>query len=1081
MDSIAPLIHAFYSSHVTQGERQSLHLRLLESLSSDACISAADAHISHCSASLSSSPPPSSPPDPLVLHYSLHALENRIRTSFLTTPPEARAALLDHLLTFTVAAFAYNATSPATALSTHVITKSARTAVELGKRQWVANTTSTFPQTVLSLIDQNGHTASSLPRIYSGMALLTILVDDALDVSRADVRAADRLALNMRIASIADAVVAALEVGLRIGGPGLLPDVPAAAVRTVGSIMRVAPSSAPAAMRLLRRRTDGRQCCDVVGAEALGVLAEVYGESHIAVREAWEDVLGHLARILDPVAMGEVGDGTGEVAQVFRKRLTGYASAVFFRAIASEGRSAAMERALNGFMGATMRWAREAPEAFPAAIDVWVGMLEVLEDAGVQVSELLKTAYGALTTLCAERCMFATNAGVLRALDVEDEEDDDATGEAVKMNGKTVELIVEMASRPVIYAGMAARLGGGDEEVVDEDGEVGYASCNKYVEKCVEGLVAVARLLPASLGVNSAELAARTMSKQLPSSASEAREAVFDKMTALTLARLVAPVLPPDSETSRMLVSAVAGLFGQSPLCLNSGNLTSPGSENWHWKPKLDVGLLNLAAVLSPTISSPAWGEGASLAQSFVQACRGILVRTEPNISRVPTLLLLLSLGESCRATLFASEPPLLAPVVAASEHIDVAAMGLVGALRWTIECAGANRAGGRGEISDAAWAPWISCFQQFCGIVFSDFMTACSMEGLAMDVSAVRVMLKGACLSRALLSSMYSESRGCKNVMWAAIGRELGTKMLDGLRELCQMPFSGLGDDDARLLRSAKATLIGSLGCLMRVYRRHIASEAPRLAQDVISVGLEAAKRDRSPHLARALLTILREQVGDGFSKEKEHLVPPAVELACQSMEAGDSDVTIGAVGVLVETLTRHWLLFWPGDVVAAPGGSTGGNASDAIRKVYFAAFGGLLTAVRHSDASVSREGMLGLERVEASRKLYSRTGAFRAIGGGSAVIAACIGAMWNSALVADEACAVVWGVGKSEWNDFYGASGSLMNAIASIQACSEEQVKELVQGFLNPTDRPTFTRALVALVNDLRFTSAMNKGPSL
>lgn len=140
--------------------------------------------------------------------------------------------------------------------------------MELGKRQWVADTTSTFPQTVLSLIDQNGHTVSSLPRIYAGMALLTILVDDALDVSRADVRAADRLALNRRIASIADAVVAALEVGLRIGGPGLLPDVPAAAVRTVGSIMRVAPASAPAAMRLLRRRTDGRQCCDVVDAEA---------------------------------------------------------------------------------------------------------------------------------------------------------------------------------------------------------------------------------------------------------------------------------------------------------------------------------------------------------------------------------------------------------------------------------------------------------------------------------------------------------------------------------------------------------------------------------------------------------------------------------------------------------------------------------------------------------------------------------------------------------------------------------------------------------------------------------------------
>lgn len=1104
MEAIAPLVHAFYSPHLSEADRHAVHVRLLASLSTDACVEAADAHIVQCAATLLAADAPSgtAPPDPLVLHYALHAIEARVRSGFAATPPSTRGALLGHLVDFVVAAFAWNTRKPAgqsssAALPAHVVTKAARATVELGKREWVADATCAFPRVVLALVDQSGHTASSLPRIFAGMLILTVLVDDALDTSRADVLAADRAALGRRIGTIADGIVAALEIGLRISGPGLPSTVPAAAARTVGSLTRVAPVVASNAIAVLRRRSAGRMCCDLVGAETLGVLAELYGESQVALPGPWQPVLAHLADLLNPVAMGETARGGDEATALFRKRLTAYTEAVLCRCIAGEAGSPAMEHVLNGFMGATMRWAREAPSALPDALDAWICVLETVEDGEVAVNALLTAAFGALSGLCAGRCLFATNGDVLRAIESPDDEtgeDGDAAGGGGE---EDPEMLADMASRPAAYAAMATVLGsgdgGGDDGGVRLEGDFGVVTRGEYIAKCVEGLVAVARLLPSTVALQAAELSCRTLSSDIPSAASSAREALRDKVTAAVLAHSIAPLLPVESPPARMLTAAVASLFAQSPACKDSCDAAGPAAESWVWPSRLDVNLLRSAATLATTMAAPGWSEGAALASAFVHASRGILLR--PDTSRplaVAASLLLLTIGDLCRATVFMHEPPLPPSLVASTRSRAVAGLGAVGVARWALESAkAAGGKGGRGGAAADAWRPHMAALQQSCGALFADHVEACSRGAESMDTAAVERIARGSALAHSMFWCMYGESGDGKDAVWSAVGRQLCAMTASGLRELCRLASGDSkagrpGEEEGRALLAAISTTIGAVGCALRVFRRQVTAEVPALAQDVIGAGLSAARGGRSPRLARALLTVLREQLGDGFSKDKEHLVAPAVDLAVQSM-AGDTDVAAAAVGVLTESLTRHWLMFWPGDValnrvhgLAAPA-APAPEAGAAVRKVYLAAFGGLVAAVRHVDAGVSREGMLALERIQAGRKLYSRTDAFRSIGGGAAATAACVGAMWSSPLVADEACAVVWGVGDADWNAFYGAEGSLIGAVRAIQACSDRQASALVHAFGQPTDRSTFARALAALVNDMRYTAALNKGPSM
>lgn len=1119
MDAVAPLLHAFYGATLSDAERQSVHSRLLEFLTTSACVEHADAYIAHSAAALDVgvSSPSSTNPDALLLHYALHAIETRIRSGYEAMQPSSRRQLLSHLIDFTVAAFSWNMGSAASqnpaglaliSIPQYVIMKSARAAVELGKREWVADATTDFPRIVLALIDQNGHSTGSLQRIFGGMVMLTILVDDALDTNRADVRAADRAVLFKRIGSIADGIVSALEIGLRINGPGLPPTVPAAAARTVVSVTRISPSVASTAIDVLRRRSAGHSC-DLVGAEVLGVLAELYGESKIPLPGPWGNVLAHLATLLNPVAMREVATGDSDSLTLYRKRLTAYAEAVLCRCIAVESSSVELEGVLNGLMGCTMRWATENPEAMPDALDAWMNILESLEDAEVEPNKLISIAYGALASLCSKCCMFSSNSSVLRRLDSFDDEDDDC-GPTSMHNGSMklddTEFLADVATRPAAMASMllAGTSGAPDATESDEAGEIGFITRATYTSKCIEALISIARVFPATIALQAADLACRALSSPAGVGVGEvAAESMLDKESGSIVCYSVAPWLPCDLAATRSLAAAVADLFGQSPSCRLVNGSDTPGSlvDPGLWRPRLSTNLIRCATALATTFTSPNWPEGHRFATAFVQISRGLL-QAGSKVSRPVSLaasILLLTMGDICRQTLFASEPPIPPVLVTCTPHRAISALGIVGAARWAL---GSSSEEGQGQQNVAAqptgnvlggWSFKMAALQHCCGVVFAEFVAVCSEKASNLNGGSLDVLSRGALVTRSMVWSLYDEGPDCKDAVWSAVVRELCGKMMFGLGQVCELasaarsPVAAKMDEDQRRdMLKCIGTLIGAMGCILRVFRRQVSTEAQNLPGEVIAAGLSAAKQEGSPPLARSLLTVLREQIGDGFGKDKQHLVAPGIELASQSLD-GDPDVAMAAIGVITECLTRHWLLFFPDDVAvntvngknisAAPAH----EANESIRKLYFVAFSSILNGVRHADGSVSRASMLALERLEAQRKLYSRGAAFRDIGGASATIGGCIGAVWSSPLGIEDACAVLWGVGRVDWNVFYGHSGALLGAIRTIGACSDDQGVRLLDSFGQPTDRPTFTRALVALVNDLRYTASMNKGPSI
>jgi hypothetical protein len=1155
MDALAPLLHAFYEGDLSPSERGATHERLVAALAEDACAAAADAYVRRWAAALaavgSGTAAAAAAPDPLLLHYSLHALELRARCAFAATAPRDRALAAVHTADLVVAAFACNRTlaaadptspcgtsptavgaghgaglaSPTRAYAqnnppsgsptgnacngmpqqqqhghlqmqqgmqqqqqpvpAHVIAKAARVVVELGKREWIADATAEFPRMMLALIDQNGHSAASLPRIFAGMTILTTLVEDALDTSRVDMRASERLILAKRIASIADGVVAALEVGLRMSGPGLPTNTPAAAARTVGSVVRIAHHVAKDAVQVLRRAVLARY--DHVSSESLAVLTELYSESKLPLPGPWSEVLAHLSGLLNPIAMGETAQGHSEALTLYRKRLAGYAEAVLARSIASELETAAMERALNGLMGCTMRWAADSPEVFPDALNAWTGVLEVVEDAEIVPTKLLQTAYGIVVKLCIERCMFSTNSRVLRSLEDVDEDDmgQNLGDESVNalFNPDLAETIAEIGTNPSALSSLAFSSSG-----IGGDGTVGIEECPvdinvsevyraDYISKCVDTIALSSRILPATIGWETSTFACSVLTERKWSDDETEDEILADQRTAATIAFTVGPMVPPDSPAAQALMKTVISLLAS----------TSSAAR----VPRLYTCLLRAATNLVPTLCVTTWSEGPALARLLAQNARLIVTTREvPTPSRsvaVGATIVLLSIGQQCRELVFAVEPPLTPNMLTTTTHHVVIALGLVGMARWSLSFdkipQGQNPS--PGELSGC-----MAVFQSGWKSVLEQYIRVCMRAPDGLDLGAVLIIAQGATLMRGAFWCVYSESGAFKDMLWGRVARESGDMSIRILRHLCNVLSSDAIDSEAKqTISNCIGILIGFLGCMMRVFRRQLNAEAPMVADEVVAIGLEAAKRSQSPRLARALLLLLREQLGDGFSKEKEYLVGPSVALASQSLD-GDLDVAIAGVGVLGEALIRHWLMFWPEDVVSAKGmngtladgtGLRVQPASAHNQRTYNQALSGIFSAIARDEPSVSRAGMLVLESIHAARKLYSRNASFRTLGGPLCVVSSCIGAMSGTrASLADEAVAVIWGVANADWEAFY-RNGMLEQIVRSTGACTEDQVGELVANFGSSTDRPTFSRAVFALVNDLGFYSAMRKGLAL
>ncbi len=142
------------------------------------------------------------------------------------------------------------------------------------------------------------------------------------------------------------------------------------------------------------------------------------------------------------------------------------------------------------------------------------------------------------------------------------------------------------------------------------------------------------------------------------------------------------------------------------------------------------------------------------------------------------------------------------------------------------------------------------------------------------------------------------------------------------------------------------------------------------------------------------------------------------------------------------------------------------------------------MLTAVRGTELGTCRAGLLSLETLNASRKLYKREASFRGCGAAEQALVAALGVLGGAgdasrSSLGDEADAVIWGIASVDFASFY--KQALPAVIVEVGKCSADDARALCAGFGNATDRPSFLTALHALANDLAFLHARRSSPVL
>ncbi len=699
--------------------------------------------------------------------------------------------------------------------------------------------------------------------MFAGITLLTILVDDALDDPRANMLAGESRALRRNLKLCSSDVLAALEVGLRIAGPALPESVPVAAARSIASIARVHPGVAPEAVSMLRRCVVGR--CDRVTAEMLAVLADLFSQGSAPLgQDVCQEALGHAAGLLEAVAMGEAAKGNDEPVCMYRVRLMAYAEAVTRRVIGLGAAIDALQRLFNGLMGTTLRWAKDSPDQFPAALDAWIAIFETLDDCEIEMShQLLQTVLTALSQLCVERCLFASNAKVLRGLDEDDEDGDipvhnTGAGQGDGFHVKTVQTILawddaaelvdklgnDAASVTTAMMALAAHGGGPEGATIggytDGDG-LGAISRAQYVAKCVETLIVLAQACPDRVGRAAVEFAGKIISQVGVSPAynnengdlvSATEEYIRDVITATNIAYSVAPLLPADAPAARALLEAIVSQM--------QSTLQRPTSA----RPAAMFALLRTAASLARVLTiipaEPVDPRKRALAEALSAVAVSVLQQESSSRVATAATFVLLMLDKICGAVLYATEPPFAVAFAAHNRHNrPVCALGATGIVHWTL--AERSRQPAR-PVRARRWSEdekkqRTEKFSEGCFLIFKEFVEAC--RELKASVTAARLVeiARGAALLRTVVTCVIEQADQVKEVVWAGIGRDVSTYCLEALVELkrhCSSAERGSlelrSEGERKCLFAAMSCLVGAVGCILRGCRLQARREQPSL-----------------------------------------------------------------------------------------------------------------------------------------------------------------------------------------------------------------------------------------------------------
>lgn len=1104
MDALAPLLRAFYTEPLSTEARANIHRSLLSNLTDQVYQAAAVQYISE----LVRNP---HPVDPFLLHHCLLIVENLVRTSFHSIPQSDRLSLYNLLLSFlTYAHITHLSDYPSSQrIPPHAVNKAAAALVALSKRLWLSGL-SDFPFSLLRLVESPAHTTESLASLLAGHAILTTLLDDLVS-TRHDLLASDATRLRRSISAHASHFLAALEVALRAAGPRFPSHVSPTAARAVATLVKLESSVASHATALLSRSVLNRY--DHVAAHIFTSVADILSTQVVidctpvidAVVAALDlivaapkdlkmssDVPPALFAVLDPLVSRLVGTGT---------------------------QTPGLDAVLNGLMGVTMCWASHTPHWLPRALDMWVSVLDSFDDVEKGDHPLLLRVFDSVLNLCAESAFFASNEVVLRKLGgrLHDQHRHNAKPSPLDWDA-AAEKMADVASNPsgpstpalffentgnvdVIQEGID------DSEYIDSDGWEG-CSASAYTSKCIEVIAVIVRMNQAR-STNIAGLVAHTLSRcdvptngsSLFSIESESGGKVSDAFTAFALAYALVGMIGTGTVEARTVCEATtatlasgvwrmghAGVMGVRavaallPYIVQDGRSTMDrpgGLSQWAIRMLTTLKLVGLEIVT--------WNEGS---EQILTA----------------GALLCIALNEACKGALSIDSPPVPIDVVAKSESIGVSCLGAGALVRWAV-VPGRDVLGRRVRWSDTKWNMQETRLREMCDSVFGPLgLVVNSGEGVA---SSEGIAIAGRLVG--LLHTLVLSVRGMfgrtADVVWRCVGQSGAIQTVRILRAVTSMLLENenkLDDEREGECGQVASACLNCIGAIALTCSSQIAKDGKELLREGILASMSVAQSAKpvAQRVAHAVMKLIRDRIACG---ETEFVVP-GIEVASNILKSThDGEVVEVGVSLITEGLKRHWFMFWPEDKVTPSQDSenieigmstpmTGAgmkeyvaqSVDERMRQCYFNSLECLVEVVRSDHLGVCRSGLLALQQLNASRRLYQREKAFRSVGAGKMLAIECITIIGGSGdatreSLSDEALEVLWGIANVEFKPFLCSLPEMLRLVAKKGGITldDGMVRTLVGLFEGADNRTSFGRAVSAMANDLMYYG--NLMPSL
>lgn len=952
---------------------------------------------------------PPDPIDPYLLHFYLHALHLH--------PPSA--SLLPSIVSLLI--ILHSTSTPP-----HLTRKAATLATQIAVPAWLQSPElNPYPQTLQSLVNHAPTSPKNLACIATGATLAATLVELAAEPRHHVWKIQIRRLLVERLKQMGSDLVAVLEVAARMAGTAVLAHVKSDAVYALGGLGKLIPQVADPVRQVLMR------CSGVADVSMIGALCDLLSEG-VRVGNL-PDVEAHCAGLLEQAAMGERG---GDEYCVI---LLGYSELVLRRVISKGKRG---ERLLNGLMGLLKR-ARGG--VFVRGLECWSEILDLYEEVE-ENSEFVGKVVGVLSNECLERCFWVRNSAELS--DLEDgEEPLEVDFNWEEMSGVVAEVVRDVEGfEGILFV---------EERVTAEEWEM--IERKDYIQRCIEVLMSCVSISPEKVGGFVAELLIRIFHEKGEPLALENGTAKRDDLEDLATAAQIARGLGVIMKDNLNVTSA---LFETAWPLVKAGI--------WKKDKDLGVALLRALSILSRAVKEASPHVAQSVTSSAVPALSDFIITHQiPARLACAGALVILSLYLACPETFPLNEPPLSCSAFATSPHGIVSSLGIAAAIQWAIVPPRDGKTGLPVKWEEREWQNRQQALQMLWSSVFARFSAACNGNGM-IAVERLDALEQGAGMVRTAAVRVSMGHGLVSSVFWRGFGEVACEQCVKALQTLGQeLGAATAGELDTQIRNQAHKVMgivVGGLQQILRVCRQE--TKEMGIGRKVVSIVVEVARVEDNVGLAKAALRMVQEEIGNG----EVRLLKDGVELGCRCLAGGEVEVGVSAVGMLVDALKMHWGLFWYVDL-ADNRGVNGRERSIGTgwNEVYIKSMEGIVGAVESRELAICRAGLLGLLRLEASRRLFQREEAFLGYVGRRVVLEClkCAGIVHGRESLWEEAVDVLWGIARGNWVRFREVIGEALGR--------DTEIEKATGG------RGEFGRWVQAVVNDFLWEERRKTGGGL